>query len=242
MFNVRNNNISDVLLLLGRSILVCSTTANELIHSATRRKEKLLVLKLDFQKALDSVDWEYLILLCMDFPQKWIQWISSCCLSTGTTSVLVNGSLVDSIMLRRGVRQGDPISPYLFLIARGGTFGCGINFGCKIDSFPIRYMGFPLSNKKLYVGAWDALVERLVLIKSVLFSVPVYFMSLFNMLGSVQKQLESYMIRFLWKGLGIYNLKVRNQSLLFKWVWKVRINNRESLRHSVISSCSLIVD
>ncbi|XP_055960992.1 uncharacterized protein LOC130015249 [Mercurialis annua] len=56
--------------LKGRSILECSMISNELVHNAVRRKDKVLVLKLDFQKAFDSIDWGYLLSVknCMGFP------------------------------------------------------------------------------------------------------------------------------------------------------------------------------
>ncbi|XP_050238085.1 uncharacterized protein LOC126687569 [Mercurialis annua] len=108
-------------LVNGRGILECSMIGNELVHLGSRRKDKLLVLKLDFCKASDNIDWNYLscVMRCMNFPAKWIDWIVNCLLSA-TTVVLFNGIPVEPINLRRGVHQGDPISPYLFLNAVEG--------------------------------------------------------------------------------------------------------------------------
>ena len=71
------------------------------------------MLKVDFQKAFDSISWDYLlsVLECMNFPRKWIVWISSM-LSSSRISPLVNGSAVSPFSIGRGVRQGDPLSPY----------------------------------------------------------------------------------------------------------------------------------
>jgi hypothetical protein len=54
-------------------------------------------------------------MLKMGFARKWVSWVMTC-IRTVSYSVLVNGSLVGSIKPTRGIRQGDPISPYLFLI------------------------------------------------------------------------------------------------------------------------------
>jgi hypothetical protein len=69
------------------------TYANEIVDEAKRRKKELLMFKVDFEKAFDSVDWSFLdcVMLKMGFHEKWRRWISEC-LKTASVSILVNGS------------------------------------------------------------------------------------------------------------------------------------------------------
>ena len=76
-----------------------------------------VLIKVDIAKAFDSAAWPFLleVLQHIGFPRRWTDWISML-LSTTSTKVLVNGRPGRRIAHARGLRQGDPISPMLFVM------------------------------------------------------------------------------------------------------------------------------
>jgi hypothetical protein len=107
----------------GRLITDNDLIAFECLHTIRQQRSKrpYFALKIDMTKAYDRVEWTYLhgCLSRLGFAPEWIKMVMRCVTSV-RYAVHVNRELTNPVIPSRGIRQGDPISPYLFLLCTEG--------------------------------------------------------------------------------------------------------------------------
>nr|GFA02235.1 RNA-directed DNA polymerase, eukaryota, reverse transcriptase zinc-binding domain protein [Tanacetum cinerariifolium] len=224
----------------GRQILDGPLIISEIIQWYKKRKKKMLIFKVDFEKAFDSVSWKHLdfILDNLGFVSKWRSWIRAC-LHSSRAFILINGSPTSEFSIKRGLRTG-----------------------CAAGCFPFTYLGLPIGANMNLTSIWQILIDRfqkrfsswkanllslggrLTLIKAVLGSLGIYYLSIFKAPETILNSMESLRSKFFWggsqdsrnmawvkwsqvlpsfekRGLQIDSLKAFNLALLQKWRWRL---------------------
>ncbi|GJW92169.1 RNA-directed DNA polymerase, eukaryota [Tanacetum coccineum] len=120
-----------------------------------------MIFKVDFEKAFDSVRWDYLddVLNKFGFGVKWRKWIQGC-LSSSMGSILINGSPSKEFKFYKGLKQGDPLSPFLFIlimeslhISFNKVVQAGFYKGFHIDdSLTLSHLFY--ADDVVFVGKW----------------------------------------------------------------------------------------
>ncbi|GJS02927.1 RNA-directed DNA polymerase, eukaryota, reverse transcriptase zinc-binding domain protein [Tanacetum coccineum] len=248
--------------IVGRQILDGPVILSEFIEWYKKRKKKLLIFKVDFEKAFDSISWNYFIHILdrFGFGNKWCSWIKAC-LNSLRASILINGSPTSEFSIKCGLKQGDPLSPFLFILVMEGLHNA-FEEAVGNGDIPFSYLGLPIGSNMKSIASWKTLVDRfhmrlsfwkanllsiggrLTLIKSMLGSLGIYYLSIFRATESVLQDLERIRAKFFWDGnkdenkiawvkwliilnffdkggLNIGSLKAFNLALFQKWRWRL---------------------
>ncbi|GJX39773.1 RNA-directed DNA polymerase, eukaryota [Tanacetum coccineum] len=140
-----------------RHILDGPFLLNELLAWCKHKKKSSLIFKVDFKKAFDVVKWDYLIntLKAFSFGQKWCKWITGC-LETATGSVIVNGSPTPEFQFHKCLKQGCPISLFLFImimetlhLSFKRVINAGLYRGLKINYQKSKLMGVGVDSTEI---------------------------------------------------------------------------------------------
>ncbi|KAJ0493128.1 putative RNA-directed DNA polymerase [Helianthus annuus] len=147
--------------LSGRYILDGPLIINEILSWVKRMGKELFLFKIYFEKAYDNVHWEFLLSVMhkMNFPEVWCRWIKGV-LSLTRSSIFVNGSPTFEFGCGKGIRQRDPISPFLFIIVMK-AFSCMIrkeNDSGSFDGVGLPNDG-PILSHLLYADDAKVMVE-----------------------------------------------------------------------------------
>ncbi|XP_026458492.1 uncharacterized protein LOC113359008 [Papaver somniferum] len=279
MASLMNKLVSpqQVAYIKSRSIHEQVLLASELVNEMKmKRRGGNVSLKLDITQAYDSVSWVFLfkVLQQYGFSIAWCNWLKEL-LSSAKISVMVNGRPNGFFSMHRGLKQGDPLSLILFVLMEEVLSKRLQNMVEKnklqpmmdLTSFPDKYLGVIIHSGRIktatvwpmvemmqdYLAVWKGKLlsfhDRLVLIKFVLSSIPIYNMAVYKWPCSVIKECEKIMRNFLWSGdgetrkfttiswkrvctpfdeggLGIRRLSDLNKALLMNMMWNL-LNSKE---------------
>ncbi|KAJ9536970.1 hypothetical protein OSB04_029703 [Centaurea solstitialis] len=200
----------------GRQILDGPLIVNEILSWAKRLKKRCYIFKVDFAKAFDNVNWEFLweVMGQMNFGQRWISWLKGL-ICTAQVSILVNGSPTKQFKVEKGINWNKSTINGIGVTMAETERLAGI-IGCKAGTIPFRYLGLPIGADMRKKDSWKPLIEkfeqklsmwkmkllsiggRLCLCKAVLGAVGVFLFSMYRAPKGILKILEKLRRNFFW--------------------------------------------
>ncbi|XP_042758072.1 secreted RxLR effector protein 78-like [Lactuca sativa] len=158
-------------MLVGWSNLLFSTPGkldgpllvNDMVQWFKHKKQKLMIFKVDFEKAYDSVSWDYIdrIMMLLGFAEIWRAWIRGM-FSNSRSSILLNGCPTDEFQSFRGLRQGDPLSPFVFIIAMEGlhiamedVVSEGVFRWAQLEPHDLAISHLFYADDAIFLGEWN---------------------------------------------------------------------------------------
>ncbi|GKB44884.1 RNA-directed DNA polymerase, eukaryota [Tanacetum coccineum] len=163
LMSVMGNLVNEVqsAFIASRQIFEGPFILNQIIHWCKAKKKQSMIFKVDFEKAFDSVRWDFLddVLKKFGFGSRWCTWIQSC-LKSSRGSIRVNGSPTPEFQFYKGLKQGDPLSPFLFILVMEilhlsfqNVVDVGLFKGVALDS-SLQLSQLFYADDVVFIGQW----------------------------------------------------------------------------------------